>query len=169
MLLLALAAGCRKTFTQASSSQFIGQASWQDQADGTIVGSTENRTVGKLVMTCLVKLPSPTTSAVLDFRGARITFTGPKSPGGGLEIAAYSEKNQRVCVLSGTRSSREDWIELGAAEYALEFDRPTDRVTLAFTLIDTSDKGSVRVDVNRVTIRSSHQGETAKPCPPAVR
>jgi hypothetical protein len=163
------AARCQKTFVRETASQFIGQASWQDQADGTIVGSTENRTVGRLLMTCRIKLPSKATSAILDFRGAHISFTGSKSAGGGLEIAVYKAKSSPACVLSGTRVSREDWIELGVAEYPLEFDTPVDRVTLAFTLSDMSDAGSVRADVNPTSIRLRRPGENVQACPPAVR
>lgn len=156
------------TFWAGSASQYKGQAGWQDQADGSVVGSTEHRTVGRSVMSCVVKLPVPATSAVFDFRGARVSFTGPKS-GGGLEVNASDGKSAPVCTLSGLRLSGEDWIELGAAQYAVNFERPVDRVTIAFTLSDTSDVGSVRVDLNAVSVRGRREGETPIECPPAVR
>jgi hypothetical protein len=116
----------------------------------------------------VLKLPIAVTSAVLDFRGARVSFTGTKS-GGGLEVAIYRQKGAPICTLSAIRMSGEDWIELGPAKYALDFDRAVDRVTLAFTLSDVSDAGAVRVDVNRLSARQRHNGETAVQCPPAVR
>jgi hypothetical protein len=119
-------------------------------------------------MTCVVKLPRPTTSAVLDFRGARIAFTGAKT-GGGLEVTAYHEKAAPVCRLSAIRLSGEDWIELGAAPYGLDFDRPIDRVILVLTLSDVSVASSVRVDLKAASIRSRRDGETTTSCPPAVR
>jgi len=115
-----------------------------------------------------VKLHGPTTSAVLDFGGARISFTGEKTAGG-LDVTAYHQKTTPVCRLSAMRLSGEDWIELGPARYALDFDRPVDRIVLAVTLTDVSAASSVRVDLNSLSIRSRRDGETAASCPPAVR
>jgi len=161
------ASRCHKTFLAGSASHYKGQADWQDQADGSIVGSTEYRTVGRSVMSCVVKLPIATKSAVLDFRGARVSFVGAKS-GGGLEVIAHHGKSAPVCTLPGMRVSREDWIELGPAQYALNFDQPVDRITVAFTLTDVSDASEVRVDIQPVSIRERHRGDTPKPCPPAL-
>src|SRR5215210_1017781 len=122
------AARCKKAFSAGSASQFVGRASWQDEPLNTIVGSTEDRTVGRSVLTCTVKLPAKSTQAVLDFGGARIAFEG-RDAAGGLEITASG------CKISGLRISRENWMELGPAVYGLQFTHPVDRVTLIFTLV----------------------------------
>ena len=83
------AARCKKTFVAGSESQFVGRATWQDEPQNTIVASTEDRTVGRSILTCSVKLPAKSNAAVLDFGGARITFEG-KDAVGGLEIAVWA-------------------------------------------------------------------------------
>jgi hypothetical protein len=156
-------ARCKKTFAAGSSSQFIGRASWQDEAQNTLVASTEDRTVGRSVLTCTVKLPAKVNAAVLDFGGARIAFDG-RDAAGGLEITASATDSG--CTISGLRIARESWMELGPAVYTLQFTRPVDRVTLVFTLLDSSPTAGLRADINPVVIRASRPGETALPCPP---
>jgi hypothetical protein len=160
------AARCKKTFVAGSGSQFIGRATWQDEAQNTIVASTEDRTVGRSVLTCTVKLSAKSNAAVLDFGGARISFEG-KDAEGGLEIAALGADTS--CRVSGLRISRENWMELGPAVYALDFKQPVDRVTLVFTLLDSSANAAIRADINPVVIRAPRPGEIPLPCPPPAR
>jgi hypothetical protein len=120
-----------------------------------------------------VKLASPAAAAVLDFGGARVSFTGTNA-GGGLELGAYGGRPSEprpppVCTLSGLRIAGEDWIELGPARYLLGFSEPVDRVTLVFGLSDSAPAASVRADINTVSIRPAHAGVATLPCPPAVR
>ena len=157
-------AQCKKTFVAGSASHFVGRAAWQDDAQQTIVASTEDRTVGRSILTCNAKLPPGSTSAVLEFGGARIAFDGP-SEKAGLEITATPGK----CTISGLRIHGEKWIELGPAAYELRFTTPVDRVTVVFTLIDSSIDSAVRADINPVEIRAAKPGEALPPCPPAVR
>jgi hypothetical protein len=159
------AARCKKTFVAGSTSQFMGRATWQDEAQNTIVGSTEERTVGRSALTCTVKLPARSDHAVLDFGGARVTFEG-KDAVGGLEITASPD--DAACTISGLRISRENWMELGPAVYALQFKQPVDRVTLMFTLVDSSPAAAIRADINPVVIRPIRPGETPLRCPPAT-
>ena len=158
------AARCKKSFTAESASQFVGRASWQDEAQNTIVGSTEDRTVGRSVLTCNVKLPAKSTGAVLDFGGARIAFDG-KDAAGGLEITA-SANGSTACTISGLRISRENWMELGPAVYSLHFKQPVDRLTLIFSLIDLSAGAALRADINPVVIRAVRKEDAPLPCPP---
>jgi hypothetical protein len=162
------ASRCRQTFGPGPGSQYMGHAGWQDQADKTIAGSTENRTVGQALLICTVRLSAPAASAVLDIKGARVTFSGQHadSAASGLEIAALDAK-ERVCMLRATRASRENWIELGTAHYALDFRQPVDRISVTLRLIDLTAAGSVRADVTGVSVRLPRTGETLSACPPA--
>jgi hypothetical protein len=178
LLIAAIAAGaapvsvvrCKKSFVPGSGSQFVGRASWQDDAQQTIVGSTEDRTVGSSVLTCTVKLPSRSTSAVLDFGGARVAFGNERRPlGTGGSGLAITVNTPSVCTISGLRVDRENWMELGPAAYALQFSAPVDRLTLVFKLIDSSSDAALRADINPVEIRAARPGESVLPCPPAVR
>ena len=157
-----MAARCKKTFVAGSTSQFVGRAVWEDQAQNTLVGSTEDRTVGRAVLTCNVKLPAKSSSAVLDFGGARVAFEG-KDAVGGLEVTASAADT--ACTISGLRTSRERWIELGPAVYAMQFKQPVDRVTLVFTLTDSSPNAAIRVDINPVVLRPIQPGEAPLRCP----
>jgi hypothetical protein len=173
LLLAAVTAGatplsvarCRKTFVPGSTSQFIGRAAWEDQAQQTIVASTEERTVGRSVLTCTVKLPARSTTAVLDFGGARVAFAGAVPPAG-FELTVQAPS---VCTISGLRVDRENWMELGPAAYALYFPTAVDRVTVVLTLVDSSPDAALRADINPVEIRAIRPGEAVLPCPPAVR
>ena len=157
-------AQCKKTFVAGSASQFVGRAAWQEEAQQTIVASTEDRTVGRSILTCSVKLPARSTSAVLNFGGARIAFDGP-AENAGLEISATPGN----CTISGLRIHGEKWIELGPAAYELRFSAPVDRVTLVLTLVDSSPDAALRADINPIEIRALRTGEALLPCPPAVR
>jgi hypothetical protein len=161
---------CKKRFIPGSSSQFVGRAAWQDEARQTIVGTTEERTVGRSVLSCAVKLPAASTSAALDFGAARIAFGAPTAAAApiGLEIAVLAGKSS-VCTISGLRVHRENWMELGPATYALQFPAPVDRVTVIFTLHDPSPNAALRADINALVVRPRGAEETVLPCPPAVR
>jgi hypothetical protein len=159
------ASRCKKAFTAGSTSQFVGRAIWVDDAQNTLVGSTEDRTVGRSVLTCNVKLPAKSSTAVLDFGGARVAFEG-KDAVGGLEITASAADSS--CTISGLRTSREKWIELGPAAFQLQFKQPVDRVRVVFTLTDSSPSAAIRVDVNPVVVRASRPGETPLQCPQSM-
>ena len=57
-------------------------------------------------------------------------------------------------------------MELGPAVYGLEFKQPVDRVTLVFTVTDSSPAAAIRADINPVVVRAARPQETPLPCPP---
>jgi hypothetical protein len=162
------AARCRQSFKAGSSSQFVGRAAWEDQADRTIVGSTEDRTVGRALLTCEITFDSPLAGAVLDFGGAHVTFTRSGDAGTGSGDAGGLEIRAPGCRLSGLRTSRESWIQLGPARYALSFTSAVKRVVVTFELVDSSKSGAVRADINTTSIRPVRPGEPTLACPPAA-
>jgi hypothetical protein len=169
-----VASRCRRVFLPGAESRYMGRVEWQDTSTGGIVGATEDRTTGQSLLLCRVKLPAGTRSAVLDFSGARVSFTGRQddSQPNGLDISAFAgkidspESAESVCTLPALRTSRETWIELGPARYALSFGRAVDQLTVILRLVDQSSAAATRADIGNIKIRAEPPGETLRDCPP---
>jgi hypothetical protein len=169
-----VAARCRREFLPGEGQQYMGRADWQDTSTHGIVGATGDRTSGESILFCTVKLPAAATSAVLDFTGARVSFTGGSTEAApdGFELRLLPGKidspksGEAVCTLAALRMSLETWIELGPARYNLPFGHATDRLTLILRLADLSTTGATRVDIGGMKIRAAKPGETLTECPP---
>jgi hypothetical protein len=148
------AARCRKTFLQTAHSSYVGQVNWQDQADGSIAGSTETKAVGKAELKCTVKFARPVDSTILDFGGAHISYAGApsKEPGSGLTVEVFAAGEQ-VCRITALRITGEDWAELSPAIHLLRFSRPRRTATVVLRIVDVSDRDTVRVDVKAIKLR----------------
>jgi hypothetical protein len=154
---------CRTQFQ--SADHFRGRAGWERSPVGGYVGATEPRTLGTVVLTCTYRMPEPVKRVVFAFGGARWHYDG--SGNGGLEIHALHDQ-KRICSLSGSRLSSEDWAEFGPAVYELLSEVPSRDWKIELTLADRAKSLAVRADVRNFEVRPPRPGESLRSCP-AVR
>lgn len=157
---------CRQSFVNRSESGFTGQPSWQRQADGSWVASTEAQTVGELQLACTFRWKAPVGEAVFSISGARVSYlTAPSRSAASGIVVEVAAKQQRPCRISGLRITGEDWLELGSVRYLVRFAEPVRSAQVVFRLVDTATVDALRADLKEFSLSDSADKSGARECP----
>jgi hypothetical protein len=156
-----------------------GRIDWSPNADKSVSGSTEERAKGSRTYTCRYSVPAGAQKLTITLGETLVYFTGRTAnmEGSGLVVSVSDARakgkpaNESACTIPLVQVAGEDLIRAGGVVYQLALSQPTSAVAVSFQMIDTSERGTVRIDLRppQIAVATAENGLLECPgAPPRI-